>query len=474
MGNEEILDLSIHELKEAYLNKRVSPVEVTESALTRIRRLNGDLKAFITVTDDIAMKQAKKAEEEMARGIDRGMLHGVPIALKDLYDTAGILTTGGSPIFQDNFPDTDATTVSKLHESGTVLLGKTNLHEFATGSTSDNATYGTCRNAWDRERIPGGSSGGSGVAVATGMAFMAMGSDTGGSIRSPAALNGVVGFKPTYGLVSRAGVMGLSWSMDHAGPLTKTVKDAAHSIQVLAGYDPKDPTSVDMKLPDFASELEKGLKGLRVGIPREYFFQECTEEVAGMVYEAISVLEKLGAEVREVSIPHAELAPPSHFAVILSEAAVVHKRLLRDRIDEYDRDVGGRLLAGSLISAEMYHKAQRVRSLIDREVKAAMKEVDLLVTANNPITAPRIGQELVNIRGRDVWVMSLMSRLIHIHNCTGVPAITVPCGFASDGMPVGLHLAGRLYEDSTVLRAAHGYEQATSWHTKRPPVITAK
>ncbi len=471
MANEEALNLSIDELGAAYRQKRLSPVEVTQAALARIRRLDDDLRAFITVTEELALEQARRAEEELARGVDRGPLHGVPIALKDLYDTEGILTTGGSSIFRENVPERDATTVSKLKEAGTVLLGKTNLHEFATGSTSDNPTFGTCRNAWDRERIPGGSSGGSAVAVATGMAFMAMGSDTGGSIRSPAALNGVVGFKPTYGLVSRHGVMGLSWSMDHAGPLTKTVKDAAHSMRVLAGYDPKDPTSVRMDVPDFAAELGKGLKGLRVGIPKEYFFQECTEEVAEMAHRAIAVLEELGAEVREVSIPHAALAPPSHFAAMLSEAAVTHRRLLRERIDDYSRDVGGRLLAGSLISADMYHKAQRVRELVDREVRQAMKEVDLLATANNPITAPKIGQEMVNIRGQDVWVMSLMSRLIHIHNCTGVPAITVPCGFASDGMPVGLHLAGRLYEDATVLRAAHAYEQATEWHARRPPVV---
>ena len=470
MPTQDLLYLSLADLAEEMEARRLSPVEVTQAALDRIQQLAPRLSAFITVTADDALEQAHQAEREMAQGLYRGPLHGVPIALKDLYATRGVLTTVGSKILKDWVPDFDATTVAKLSGAGAISVGKTNLHEFALGSTSNNPHFGTCRNPWNPDHIPGGSSGGSGVAVATGMSYMAMGTDTGGSIRSPACQNGVVGIKATYGRVSRYGVFPLSWSLDHAGPLTRTVRDAALSLQVLAGYDAKDPSSARVPVPDYTADLEKGLKGLRIGVPREFFFQECTEEVEGLVRRAITVLEELGAEVREVSLPHASLGPSGIFNIILSEGATIHEQWLRERVQEYGRDVGPRFLAGSLIPAVAYHKAQKVRALIKQEVREVMQEVDLLATASNPVTPPPIDQEMVSIRGREVWVMSLMSRLTQIHNMTGAPAITVPCGFGADGLPVGLQLAGRLFDEATVFRAAHAYEQATPWHKHRPPL----
>lgn len=466
----ELLELSIAELAPLLRDRKASPVEVTHAALDRIAKVDPRLNAFITVTAEVALAAAQRAEDEIAAGRWRGPLHGVPIGLKDLFDTAGVVTTHGSRIFEGSVPAADAVVTARLKEAGAVLVGKNNMHEFAFGSTTDNPHHGTCRNAWNPDHIPGGSSGGSGAAVAARLCFMSMGSDTGGSIRSPACLNGIVGHKPTYGLVSRRGVFPLSWSLDHAGPLARTVRDAALTLQVIAGHDPRDPASASVPVPDYTAGLDGGVRGLRVGVPREYFFERATEEVEGHVRAAIRTLEGLGATVVEVSLPHVDLAATAGMAIISVEAADVHRRWLRTRPDDYGADVRPRLQAGALFSGVEYARAQRIRALVQGEFREAMTRADVLAMPNNAIPAPRIDQSTISVRGKDVWVMALMPSLTIPHNLTGAPALTVPCGFAASGLPVGLQLVGRPFEDATVLRVGHAYEQATDWHRRRPAV----
>jgi len=464
----ELLDLSIAELATLLRDRKASPVEVTHAALDRIAKVDARLNSFITVTAEGALAAARRAEEEIGAGRWRGPLHGVPIGLKDLFDTAGVVTTNGSRIFKGVVPAVDAVVTTRLKQAGAVVVGKNNMHEFAFGSTTNNPHHGTCRNAWNPDHIPGGSSGGSGAAVAARLCFMSMGSDTGGSIRSPACLNGIVGHKPTYGLVSRRGVFPLSWSLDHAGPLARTVRDAALTLQVIAGHDPGDPASASLAIPDYAAGLEGGVRGLRVGVPREYFFERATEEVESHVRAAIRTLEGLGATIVEVSLPHVELAATAGMAIISVEAADIHREWIRTRPDDYGADVRPRLQAGALFSGVEYTRAQRIRALVQQEFREAMTRADVLAMPNNAIPAPRIDQTTIPVRGKDVWVMALMPSLTIPHNLTGAPALTVPCGFAASGLPVGLQIVGRPFEDATVLRVGHAYEQATEWHRHRP------
>jgi aspartyl-tRNA(Asn)/glutamyl-tRNA(Gln) amidotransferase subunit A len=466
----DLLDLSLTELARLLRDGKASPLEVTHAALDRIAKVDGRLRAFITVTAETALTAARRAEEEIAAGRWRGPLHGVPIGLKDLFDTADAVTTNGSRIFENVVPAADAVVTARLKEAGAVVVGKNNMHEFALGSTTSNPHHGTCRNAWNPDHIPGGSSGGSGAAVAARLCFMSMGSDTGGSIRSPACLNGIVGHKPTYGLVSRRGVFPLSWSLDHAGPLTRTVRDAALTLQVIAGHDPGDPSSASVAIPDYAGALDGGVRGLRVGVPREYFFERATEEVESHVRAAIRTLEDLGATIVDVSLPHVDLAATAGMVILSVEAAAVHREWLRTRPDDYGADVRPRLQAGALFSGAEYTRAQRIRALVQREFREAMTRADVLAMPNNAIPAPRIDQSTIPVRGRDVWVMALMPSLTIPHNLTGAPALTVPCGFAASGLPVGLQIVGRPFEDATVLRVGHAYEQATEWHRRRPPI----
>lgn len=468
MSAADLLELSIAELAPLLRERKASPVDVTQQALDRIAKVDGRLNSFITVTADRAMEAARRAEAEIAAGRWRGPLHGVPIGLKDLFETAGIVTTNGSRIFRGVVPPADGVVTAKLYEAGAVLVGKNNMHEFAFGSTTNNPHYGTCRNAWHQDHIPGGSSGGSGAAVAARLCFMSMGSDTGGSIRSPACLNGIVGHKPTYGLVSRRGVFPLSWSLDHAGPLTRSVRDAAITLQAIAGHDPGDPSSASFAVPDYAAGLDGGVRGLRVGVPREYFFARASEEVEEIVRTAIRTLEGLGATLVEVSLPHVDLAATAGMTIISVEAAEVHARWLRSRPDDYGADVRPRLQTGALFSAVEYTRAQRIRTLMQQEFRAAMAQADVLVMPNNAVPAPRIDQTTIRVRGKDVWVMALQPSLTIPHNLTGAPALTVPCGFSESGLPVGLQIVGRPFDDATVLRVGHAYEQATDWHRRRP------
>lgn len=470
MKADDLPGTGIAEVSSLIRARKVSPVEVVEATLGRIAAVDKKLNSFITVTAEHARRAARAAEREILGGAYRGPLHGIPVALKDLFATEGILTTNGSKIFNDSIPAHDATVTAKLRAAGAILVGKNNMHEFAMGSTTNNPHFGTCHNPWNVDHIPGGSSGGSGAAVAASLCLGAVGSDTGGSVRGPACQCGVVGLKPTYGLVSRHGVFPLSWSLDHAGPIAKTVKDTALMLQGIAGHDPKDPSSARVDVPDYTVGLDGGVRGLRVGVPREYFFQRSTEEVERIVREAIGVLERLGATIEEVSVPHIEAAAPAGLTIISVEAAEIHARWLRTRPEDYGADVRPRLQMGALFRGVDYARAQRVRALVQREFREVMTRVDVFASPNNPVPPPRIDQPMVPVRGKEIWVMSLMPSLTIPHNLTGYPALTVPCGLASSGVPVGLQIVGRPFEEVTVLRAAHAYEQATEWHRRRPAI----
>jgi len=454
--------LTIRQVADRLRRRELSPVELTEAILDRIDRLDGQLNAFITVMRNEALEQARQAEQALGAGNDLGPLHGVPISLKDLYQTAGVKTTGGSKILADWVPTADATVTRRLREAGAIVVGKNNLHEFAYGATNENPHYGSARNPWDRERITGGSSGGSGAAVAAGLGYASMGSDTGGSIRCPAALCGVVGIKPTYGRVSRAGVLPLSWSLDHCGPLTRTVEDAALILNAISGQDPTDPASADRPVPDFTAGLDGKADGLRVGVIREYFGENVQPEVASAVRAAIADLERLGAQVEEVSVPEDAYALGTWNAIGCSEATTIHEPWLNSRRDEYGPDVLERLLQGQHVTATQYLKGQRARRVLIDRVSMLFGRIDLLASPSVSIVAPTMPES------RGVAARSQLLGFTRLFNILGLPTISVPCGSSPSGLPIGLELAGRPFDEQSVLRAAYAYEQQAGWHTRRP------
>lgn len=462
--------LSVTELARAIATRAVSPVEVVRAHLERIEAFDGKLRAFIALFADQALAAAKAAEVAVTNGEALGPLHGVPIGLKDLYDVQGVPTTGGSS-FLDRPAAEDSTVARRLREAGAILLGKLNLHEFAYGPEGINRTYGTSWNPWDAtsHRLPGGSSSGSGVAVAAGLCPAAMGSDTGGSIRIPAALCGIVGLKPTYGRVSRAGVLPLAWSLDHAGPMTRTVADAALLLKVLAGYDPRDPTTSVLPVADYPAALEAPVKGLRVGLLREDFLATSDREVLGLVAAALKALEGLGCAIQEVSLPHTKYVPAASYAIIAAEAMAFHEPLLKRHAAEYAPDVRQRLLTGQFLLATQYLKGQRVRRLLCRDVEEAFTRVDCLLAPTLPVAAPPLEAERVTINGEGHARRQAFLRYTRPFNLTGHPVVSVPCGFTGEGLPVGMQIVGRPFDEVTILRLAYAYEQATEWHRRRPP-----
>ncbi len=462
MQATQLHELTLSDAAALVRARRVSPVELTRAMLARIERLDSQLTSYITVTAEAALAAAEQAEQAARAGEERPLL-GVPLALKDLFDTAGVRTTGGAKILAERVPQRDATAVARLRRAGAVLLGKLNMHEFAFGVSTANPHFGTCRNPWDPSRIPGGSSGGSGAALAAGLCYGSLGSDTGGSIRIPAALCGVTGLKPTYGRVSRAGVLPLSWSLDHAGPMARTVRDVALLLTVIAGHDPADPASATVPVPDFTAGLEDGVRGVRVGLPRPYFFEQLEEDVARAVEAAVDVLRTEGAEVHEVSVPHLDVAAAAFAPIISAEAAAYHQRWLRERPQDYGEDVRQRLLQGLLYPAVDYVKAQRARRRVLGGFLATLREVDVLITPTVPVTAPPIP-------GPAVATPNPLTRCTFPLNLTGLPALSLPCGFDRQGLPVGLQIIGRPFDEATVLRVGHTYQRLTDWHTRRPPI----
>ena len=399
MRDDELTTLTVAEAAKALRGKKLSPVELTRACLDRIERFEPRLHAFITVTADSALRQAKQAEREIARGRYRGPLHGIPLTLKDLYHTKGIRTTAGSKILADFVPDADGTATERLFAAGAVLLGKTNLHEFAAGVTNDNPHWGTCHNPWKLGYIPGGSSGGSAAAVAMGLGLASLGSDTGGSIRIPAAYCGIVGHKPTYGLVPRFGILPESWSLDHGGPMTRTVLDSALVLQTIAGRDPRDPTSADVRLPDLARALKPDLSGIRIGVPRDYYFDIIDPEVERAVRTAIASLKSLGASVSTVRLPGIDAALDATFVLAWAEAAHYHRQWLISRAGDYGRDVGALLKGALLYLATDYLQSQRVRALVRDSLRQVFEKVDVIVCPTVPVVATPIGQFEVSIGG---------------------------------------------------------------------------
>jgi aspartyl-tRNA(Asn)/glutamyl-tRNA(Gln) amidotransferase subunit A len=462
-------DLDITQLVEPLRRRETSSLELTRAYLERIDRLNPRLEAYITVTADLALQQARQADDEMAKGTYRSPLHGVPLGIKDLFDVEGVPTTFGSRILRDNVADQDAALVARLKQAGAVILGKHNLHEFAFGITSENPHFGAVRNPWDTDRVPGGSSGGTASAVAAGLCAAGIGSDTGASIRAPASFCGIVGLKPTYGRVSRVGAFPLAWSLDHAGPMTRSVADCALVLQAIAGYDPRDPGSADVPVPDFSQHLDAGIAGLRVGVPREYFFDMVEPDVDRLVREAIRVLAGLGAEVAEVSLPHVGHAQVAGNVIMSTEAAAWHSAWLRERPDDYGADVLARIRGGQLVRAVDYLASQQMRTLIQADFRQAFAQVDVVVAPSVPLVAPPIGRTFEAGGPLNVPPRSIANRTTVPGNLTGMPAISVPCGF-SDGLPVGLQLMAAAFAEPLLLRTAAAYEAATTFRLQRPPL----
>lgn len=472
MSAQELPLMTIKTLSGMIHRREVSPVELTRAVLDSIDRLNPKYNAYVTLTRDLALTEAAEAERAIMSGRYLGPLHGIPIGHKDLYFTKGIRTTACSKLMLNHVPDFDATAVARWKQAGTILLGKLNTHEFAYGPTNEISHFGPARNPWDVERMTGGSSGGSGAAVLTGLALAATGSDTGGSIRIPASACGIVGIKPTYGRSSRYGVFTLCWSLDHTGPMTKTVEDAALTLQPLAGYDPNDPASADVPVPDYSRTLEYGVRGLRLGIPRDYFLDQADFEVEAAVRKAIAVLEGLGADVEEVSITSiTKYAASAALLLYLSEAAAYHEPYYRTRPDEYADLTRTFLDLGNYVLAKDYIHAQQLRRQMVQEVQSVMKRVDVLVTPTLPIVAPKIGQATVMVRGKEDGTFGTLLRFTEPFNLTGQPALSLPCGFSKDNLPIGLQIVGKPFDEATVLRVGRAYEAHTDWHQRRPPGI---
>ena len=471
MDNSEIPFLSAAELARLIESREVSPVQATEAYLQRIAEVDGRLNSYITVTREQALEAARQAEAEIAAGNYRGPLHGLPLAVKDQFNTAGIRTTGGSSILDEFVPDEDATVMAKLKEAGAVLLGKLNMSEFAMADIF-NHPHGTPRNPWDTTRNPGTSSSGSGAATAAFLCATSLGEDTGGSIRSPANFSGLVGLRPTYGRVSRYGVMGGSWSMDTVGPISRTVEDAAITFQAIAGYDPKDAYTQDASVPDYRAALTGDISGLRVGVVAERMdAPNLDPEMRGAVGAAVAKLSELGAAVSEVSIPLAPAAGALSMTIIGVEWASLHRPLFEPNFAQLDRNNQIRFLTGLILPAQAYNKALKLRAMLREQVLSALDGVDVLALPSGVGPAPPV-ESVPGVPSKEMALAGLNARISFTgpFNLANVPAISVPCGFTESGLPLGLQIVGKPFDEETLFRAAHAYEQATTWHTRRPPI----
>ncbi|MFD5539498.1 amidase [Streptomyces sp. NPDC127079] len=448
-------ELSLTAAADAIRARRLSPVELADSVLERIAQAEPRLRAYVTVTAERTRTAARAAEHDIAAGRYLGPLHGIPMGVKDLIDVAGVATTASSRVRGDHSAQTDSTVAARLAEAGAVLLGKTHTHEFAYGLTTPQT-----HNAWDTGRVAGGSSGGSAVAVAAGMATFALGTDTGGSIRVPAALNGVVGLKPTYGLVPRHGVTSLSWSLDHVGPIARTVEDAALVLAALAGHDPRDPASLTTPATDYRPDAGTDLTGLRVGVPRTYYFDRVAPEVEAAVRRAIDQLQALGARLVDVEIPMTRYIQATQWGLMVPEATAYHEATLRTVPELYQDDVRVLLEAGELMSAGDYLRAQRSRTLMRQEWARMLTEVDVIAAPTVPATAVRAGQETITWDDGTVeGVSDAYVRLSSPANITGVPSLSMPVGHDTAGLPIGMQLLGRPLQEGVLLRVGHAYEQ---------------
>ena len=449
----ETVQLTLEDAAALVRDRRVSPSELTEACLARIEAVEPRLNAFVTVTTDLARAQAREATAEIKSGRYRGLLHGIPVAVKDLFATQWIRTTAGSRILADWIPDEDATVVRKLREAGAVLLGKLGMHEFAYGVSSVNPHFGDVHNPWDATKIPGGSSGGSAVAVTAGEAYATLGSDTGGSIRIPASLCGCVGLKPTFARASLFGAIPLAWSLDHPGPLARTVRDVAIATAAIAGFDPRDPISAERPVPDFLAGIDRGARGLRIGVPTDHVWDQCDPAIAGSVRDAIDALARAGAEIVEIRWPRAAEYAAASSAVLGVEARAYHEGSFPGRSADYGPLIRARLAAQGDVDAETY--ARSMRLLLEARAGAADRDlegVDVLAMPTVPSRAWTI-EEAKNIPRPSEW-----TRITRIFDLTGQPAISVPCGIDPDGIPIGLQFAARMWDEAAALRAARAYE----------------
>lgn len=484
-----ITELTLSELSEKLQSKELTSREVTEVYLERIAAKDEKLNTYLTLCKEDALKAADLADARLKAGTNVTPLTGVPIALKDIFCTDGIRTTCASKILDNFVPPYDSTVSKKLKDAGAVMLGKLNMDEFAMGSSNENSAYGPALNPWDTDRVPGGSSGGSASAVAASLCAASMGTDTGGSIRQPASLCGVVGMKPTYGRVSRYGMIAFASSLDQAGPLTRSVEDAAHILQVVAGHDPLDSTSIDAPVPDYTKNLKDGVKGLRIGIPKEYFVEGLDKEVEASIKEAIEVYKKEGAEIVEVTLPHTEYAVGVYYLVATAEASSNLARFdgvkYGVRVDEgtglldmykatrdkgFGPEVKRRIMLGTYALSSGYYdayykKASQVRTLIRQDFDDAFKECDLILTPTTPTAAFKEGEKT-----NDPLTMYLSDIFTISCNLAGIPGISVPCGMTSDELPVGLQLLAPSLDEATLFRAAYTFEAATQWHSRRPKI----
>jgi len=484
----ELTALTIHEMQALLAEKKTSSAELTKAFLDRIEHTDGDVNAFITVCRDEAMRQAGEADRRLAAG-GAPPLTGIPLALKDIFNTEGVRTTCASKILENYVAPYDATAVARLREAGAVFLGKLNMDEFAMGSSNENSAFGPVRNPWNIETVPGGSSGGSAAAIAARQAAGTLGTDTGGSIRQPASHCGVVGLKPTYGRVSRYGVIAYASSLDQVGPVARDVEDCAFLLQTVAGHDPADSTSVDIEVPDYLATLKDGVKELRVGLPKEYFIDGIDPDVRSSVDQAVETLRSLGAEIVEVSLPHTEYAVACYYLIATAEASSNLARYdgvrFGLRVDEgegliemYNRsraagfgdEVKRRIMLGTYALSSGYYdayylKAQKVRTLIRQDFLEAFNKVDVLATPVAPTAAFRIGE-----KAEDPLQMYLSDIFTIPVNLAGTCAMSLPCGLSADGLPVGLQLIGKPFGEAEILRAGYAFEQATQWHTNKAPL----
>ncbi|WP_110926637.1 amidase [Bacillus massiliglaciei] len=465
--NQELAKKSIGELAPLIQSKQLSPVEITESVLYRVEQYDGKINSYIRVDAEDARKSAKLAENEIMKGIYKGKLHGIPMALKDIFYTKGKIVTMGSKIHKDFIPSYDATVVQKLAEAGAVFTGTLNMHEYAWGGTTNNPHYGPCRNPWNLEKIPGGSSGGSGAAVIADLTIASLGTDTGGSVRIPASVCGIVGLKPTHGRVSKHGVFPLGFSLDHVGPMTKTVQDAAILLEAIAGFDQNDPTTIQKTVLPYSTLLTDDIKGMVIGIEEDFYLQNIQPGVESLFYQAIETLKDLGAVIKPVKLPSLQNSFYAEMITILAEASAIHHNNLKTRPEDFGKDVRLSLELGELPSAVEYVQAQQIRYQMKNEFQEIFKTVDTIVAPTLPFTAPYIGQEISMLNNQQLSTADELVRLQSPANLTGFPSISVPCGF-SENMPAGIQFIGNAFDEQTILKAAYAFERTNPTQHKKP------
>jgi len=463
-----LLNSSLRDVADLMAKRDVSSLELVDAALQRIDAVNPKINAYISVYES-AREVARATDMLRAAGQTLGPLQGIPIALKDNVATQGLRTTAGSKILADWIPAHDATVAARLRAAGAILIGKLNMHEFAWGGTSANPHYGAVRNPWNIEHFPAGSSGGSGAAVAARSCWGAIGTDTGGSIRLPSAVNGIVGIRPTYGRVSNHGIIPLAWSMDTAGPMTRTVEDCALMFGAIAGHDPKDATTARQAVPDYLAHLQQGVRGLRIGIVSDYFFHHLQAPVHDAVKTALSTFESMGAQLLEVDIHHIHGNISAQLTIESCEPSTWHQGWLRQRAQEYGDDVRTLLDVGEMLLATHYLQAQRYRSLLRQEFLDAFRQVDLFVCPTLPFTATRIGETRVVIEnGVEEDMLSAIMQFTGVPSLTGLPALAVPCGFDPQGLPIGMQLIGRPFDEATLFQAGAAFQTVTDFHHQFP------